>query len=112
MRLKRWICDVYLPTHRRGEIATVETHSVGGQRIARASEFRSARLGRHHGSRCSGHAVRRRACSFFGGVQVGFFLSFADVLLVANPFVSKPIGNRETVMPHLRASSSLASSLG
>jgi len=32
-------------------------------------------------------------CSFFGGVQVGFLLSFADVLLVANPFVSKPIGN-------------------
>ena len=35
----------------------------------------------------------RNTCSFFGGVQISLFLGFTDVLLVANSFVSKPIGN-------------------
>lgn len=41
-----------------------------------------------HCSRCSMRCIY----SCLGGVQVGFFLKLADVFLVPDPFVAKPVG--------------------
>lgn len=40
---------------------------------------------------CSGCSVCR-IYSSLGGIQVGFFLKLADIFLVPDPFVAKPVG--------------------
>lgn len=39
--------------------------------------------------------LRSFTCGFLGGVKIGFFLSFADVLLISYSLVAKPVGNLE-----------------
>lgn len=63
---------------------------VGSQRPVRTGVWRGGRVGLVVLHGC-GYGVRgRHGC--LCGIEVGFFLKLADILLVPDSFVAKPVG--------------------
>lgn len=51
----------------------------------------------HHGCGCAArrscHWIRRSTCCLLSSIQICFLLGFADIFLITNTFIAKPIGN-------------------